>query len=324
MIASPWGEGPEADAPRLRRALRDLVALSTVPAAWVGREPAAIAAGLADVLVNSLHLDFAFVRLCDPSGGAAVEIARGSAWQAFPEWLRCHLAINGRLSRSEIVRDIGSGAGQCRGIVVPVGIAAEGGLVAAACNDADFPTEIDQLLLSVAANHAATAFRTARVEEAIRESEQQLRKAHDQLETKVVERTAELQRSEAYLAEAQRLSHTGSFGWDVSSGKLFWSEETFRIFECDQADQPTVKFVLERTHPEDRARVQQTIEYAARERRDLDFEHRLLMPDGSIKHVHVVGHASKGDEPGTPEFVGAITDITAHRHAEEILRRSET
>src|SRR5207302_6366763 len=74
----------------------------------------------------------------------------------------------------------------------------------------------------------------------------------------------------------------------------------------------------------DRARVQHTIEYAARERRDLDFEHRLLMPDGSIKHVHVVGHASKGDEPGTPEFVGAITDITAHRHAEEILRRSET
>src|SRR5207302_10774300 len=65
------------------------------------------------------------------------------------------------------------------------------------------------------------------------------------------------------------------------------------------------------------------IEYAAQERRDLDFEHRLLMPDGSIKHVHVVGHASKGDQPGTPEFVGAITDITEHRHAEEILRRSE-
>src|SRR5437762_11848785 len=102
MIASECGQGPEADAPRLRRALRDLVALSTVPAAWVGREPAAIVAGLADVLVNSLHLDFVFVRLCDPSGGAAVEIARGSAWQAFPEWLQCHLAITGRVSHSEI------------------------------------------------------------------------------------------------------------------------------------------------------------------------------------------------------------------------------
>src|SRR6267154_4132423 len=115
MIPSPRGEDPEADAPRLRRAIRDLVALSTVPAAWVGREPAAIVAGLADVLVNSLHLDFAFVRLCDPSGGAAVEIARGSAWQAFPEWLQRHLAVNGSMSRSEIVRDLGTGAQQCRG-----------------------------------------------------------------------------------------------------------------------------------------------------------------------------------------------------------------
>src|ERR1700674_1614154 len=105
--------GPEADALRLRRALRDLVALSTVPAAWVGREPAAIVAGLADVLVNSLHLDFAFVRLCDPSGGAAVEIARGSAWQGFPDWLQRHLSVNGRLSRGEIVRDVGGGARQC-------------------------------------------------------------------------------------------------------------------------------------------------------------------------------------------------------------------
>src|SRR5580700_9514745 len=238
--------GSEADAQRLRRALRDLVALSTVPAAWVGREPPAIAAGLADVLVNALHLDFAFVRLCDPNGGAAVEIARGSAWPAFLEWLQYHLAVNGRLSRSEIVRDIGSGAQRCRGIVIPVGINAEGGLVAAACNHTDFPTEIDQLLLSVAANHGATAFRTARLvddhrraEEAIRVSEQQLRKARDELETKVAERTAELQRSEAYLTEAQRLSHTGSWACVPAIGKhTYWSEEAFRVYGFDRAGGP--------------------------------------------------------------------------------------
>jgi len=316
--------GPEADALRLRRALRDLVALSAVPAAWVGREPPAIAAGLADVLVNSLHLDFVFVRLCDPNGGGAVEIARGSAWQAFPEWLQYHLAVNGRLSHREIVRDIGSGAQQCRGIVIPVGINAEGGLVAAACDRADFPTEIDQLLLSVAANHAATAFRTARIlddqrraDKAIRESEQQLRKARDELETKVAERTAELQRSEAYLAEAQRLSHTGSFGWDVSSGKLYWSAETFRIFEYDRANQPTVRLVLQRTHPDDRDRVQQTIDRAAQERKDLEFEHRLLMPDGSVRYVNAIGHPVPGPSGDLVEFVGTVMDVTERRRAEE-------
>src|SRR6266704_1194864 len=93
----------------LRTALRELVALSTIPAAWVGREPPIIAAGLADVLVGSLHLDFAFVRLCDPDGGAAVEVTRGNAWKAFPEWLQRHLAAVGQCSRTEIIPDVGGG-----------------------------------------------------------------------------------------------------------------------------------------------------------------------------------------------------------------------
>ena len=316
--------GFEADALRLRTALRDLVALSTVPVVWVGREPPAIAAGLVDVLINALYLDFAFVRLCDPTGGAAVEIARGSAWRAFPEWLRDHLAINGRLSRREIVRDTGGGAHRGCGIVIPVGVDAEGGLVAAACDRTDFPTEIDQLLLSVAANHAATAFRMARLvddhrrgEEAVRESERQLRKAHDELEAKVAERTAELRRSEAYLAEAQRLSHAGSFGWDLSSRNLCWSEETFHIIECDRADQPTIDLVLQRTHPHDRARVQQTVDRAAQEKTPLDFEHRLLMPNGKIKNVRIVGHPVFDQNGDFVELVGAVMDVTERRRAEE-------
>src|SRR6201987_5481989 len=314
----------EADALRLRRALRDLVALSTVPAVWVGREPPAIAAGLVDVLINSLFLDFAFVRLCDPNGGAAVEIARGSAWQAFPEWLQQYLAVNVRLSRREIVRETGDGAQGGSGIVIPIGVDAEGGLVAAASDRADFPSEIDQLLLSVAANHAATAFRMARLvddhrraEEALRESERQLRKARDELETKVAERTAELRRSEAYLAEAQRLSHTGSFGWEISSGRLYWSEETFRVFECDRADQPTVDLVLQRTHPIDRDRVQQTIDHARQDGRVLDFEHRLLMSDGRIKNLHIVGHPVFDDSGNFAEFAGTVMDVTGRQRAEE-------
>jgi PAS domain S-box-containing protein len=316
--------GFEADDLRLRTALRDLVALSAVPAAWVGRDPPAIAADFTDVLVRSLYLDFAFVRLCDPNGGAAVEIARGSAWPAFPEWLRQYLSVNGRLSRREIVRGISDRAQGGSGIIIPVGVDAEGGVVAATSDRADFPSEIDQLLLSVAANHAATAFRMARLvddhrraEDALRESERRLRKARDELETKVAERTAELQRSEAYLTEAQRLSHTGSFGWDVPSGNLYWSEETFRIFECDRAEQPTLDIVLQRTHPDDRTRVQQTLDRAAQKRTDIDFERRLLMPDGRIKDIHIVGHPVFDESGDFVEFVGTVMDVTERRRAEE-------
>src|SRR3981081_2828150 len=98
---------PDAEIRPLRTALRDLVALSTIPAAWVGREPPVIAAGLADVLVGSLSLDLRFVRLCDPRGGAPVETRRGSAWTAFPEWLQRHLSAVGQLSRKEIIPDLG-------------------------------------------------------------------------------------------------------------------------------------------------------------------------------------------------------------------------
>ncbi|HUB27364.1 MAG TPA: PAS domain S-box protein, partial [Tepidisphaeraceae bacterium] len=136
-----------------------------------------------------------------------------------------------------------------------------------------------------------------------------------------------LQRSEAYLSEAQRLSHTGSFGWRISSGELLtsellWSEETFRIFQCDTAMKPTIGFVVERTHPEDTMLVKQTIERAIQDCKDFDFEHRLRMPDGSVKHVHVVAHA-KADKPGQLVFVGALMDVTAAKEAQEKLRRSE-
>jgi hypothetical protein len=151
--------------------LRDLVALSGVSVAWVGRELPVIAADLADLLVVSLHVDSAFVRLCDPDGSAAVEIARGKPWPALLEWLQPYLAEGGRLLRSESVPGISDGARAGRGIVLPVGVDAEVGLVAAASDRPDFPGEIDHLLLSVAANHAATAFRMARLVEDHRRAE---------------------------------------------------------------------------------------------------------------------------------------------------------
>ncbi len=132
----------------------------------------------------------------------------------------------------------------------------------------------------------------------------------------------ELQRHQAYLAEAQRLSHTGSFGWRVSTGEIIWSEETFRIFEYDRTIKPTIDLALQRVHPEDTALVKQTLERASQDGKDFDLENRLLMPDGSVKNVHVVARAVT-DESGSIEFIGAVMDITAVNQAEKRIRQSE-
>src|SRR3984893_7446996 len=147
-----------------------------------------------------------------------------------------------------------------------------------------------------------------------------LREAEERTELSRAEKA--LRRSEAYLAEAQRLSHTGSFGWDVSSGVIYWSRETFRIFGYEPAAKATLEMVMQRTHAEDRLAVQQLIDRVSRERKVWDFEHRLLMPDGSVKYVRVVGHPSE-DESGSFEFVGAVTDITDRKRGELLLRESE-
>jgi PAS domain S-box-containing protein len=133
-------------------------------------------------------------------------------------------------------------------------------------------------------------------------------------------KTAEeaLRRSEAYLAEAQRLSHTGSFGWHVSSGDIYWSDETFRIFGFDVTSVPTLERVRQRTHPDDRSALADLLERVSRDRTEFDLEHRLLMPDGSVKYLQVVGRPSK-DKTGNFEFVGAVTDITERKRAESLL-----
>jgi PAS domain S-box-containing protein len=130
-----------------------------------------------------------------------------------------------------------------------------------------------------------------------------------------------LRRSDAYLAEAQKLSLTGSFGWKVSSGELFWSDETFRIFGYDRTTKPSLELVIQRTHPTDIARVRQLIDHASRDKRDWKLEHQLLMPDGLVKSVNVVARAVT-DESGGVEFLGSIMDVSAAKQAEQELRQA--
>src|SRR5262247_1029859 len=133
--------------------------------------------------------------------------------------------------------------------------------------------------------------------------------------------SGELTRSEAYLEEAQRLSHTGSFGWRVSTGEIVWSKESFRIFGYDKSLAVTLDMVIQRVHPEDRGLVQRTLDRASKDGKDFDYEYRLLMPDGSIKHVHVVAHAVR-DRADELEFIGAVMDVTEARRVEEQMHQA--
>jgi signal transduction histidine kinase/CheY-like chemotaxis protein len=142
-----------------------------------------------------------------------------------------------------------------------------------------------------------------------------LREARERAECKKAEEA--LRRSEMYLAEAQRLSRTGSFGWDPSSGEIYWSDETYRIFEYEPGTKPTIQLIIERTHPDDRAHLRQIIERASLARSDFTAEHRLMMADGSVKYLRAVARTSSGDDATNLFFVGAVTDITERKRAEE-------
>ncbi|MEA3158007.1 MAG: hypothetical protein QOK44_5596, partial [Betaproteobacteria bacterium] len=140
---------------------------------------------------------------------------------------------------------------------------------------------------------------------------------------------AELQRSEAFLAEGQSISSTGSWGWNLRSGKISWSVETFRIFEYDVTVTPSVELILRRAHPDDRALLWEVIDRAPNEGMNIDTECRLLLPDNRVKHVHVLAHPLQ-DASGNVEFVGAVMDVTERKLAEverarlgERLRQAE-
>ena len=325
---------PDPNAPPLRKVLRDLVALSAVSSLWAGRESQSVASDLAELLATLLNLDFAFVRLCDSDGNGAVEISRGTAAPTLLQRLHQYRNAGGRLARAEVVPGAGDSGQGGSGLVLPVGVNAEFGLIAAASERPDFPSEIDQLLLSVAAGHGATAFRMARVVEehqravaALATSERELRQARDELEARVAERTAELRRSDAYLAEAHRLSHTGTWAVKNLNGELavvHWSEESYRLYGLDpRQGLPTRAWVWQQAHPDDRDRLYAETEEAQRQKKDFEVEFRILLRDGTVKHVEAIGHHVFSASGELLEILGTHVDVTERKRAQEALRESE-
>src|SRR5579862_2116617 len=127
---------------------------------------------------------------------------------------------------------------------------------------------------------------------------------------------ADLQRRWQDLAEAQKLSHSGTFGWKIDSGELVWSEETRRILGFSRETSPRFDLVFARIHPEDRNRMEQVKEHAVKSGTDFDVEHRIVLPGGVIKYVHAVAHAGR-DSAGNLEYMGVITDVTERKYADE-------
>jgi signal transduction histidine kinase len=139
----------------------------------------------------------------------------------------------------------------------------------------------------------------------------------------IAERREELRRSEAFLAEAQRLSSTGSFSWRTTTGEITWSEQLYRIFEFDPGTPVTLDLIEGRIHPEDIPTFRDMTETARATGTDFAFEHRVQLPDRSVKYVHLVAHGTR-DEDGRLEYVGAVQDVTARRLSELALGKAQS
>src|SRR5260370_10017899 len=132
-----------------------------------------------------------------------------------------------------------------------------------------------------------------------------------------------LKGSEAYLAERKKLSLTGSIAGDPASDDHFWSDETYQIMGFDRSVKPSMDLIMQRVHPDDRAHLQHEVDRATQGAQNHDYESRLLMPDGQIKHVHVCAHRVKYAS-GKEEIVGALMDVTESRKAQAALDAAQT
>jgi PAS domain S-box-containing protein len=317
---------------RLRAMVRDLLALSTMPDAWVGREPYAIARDLANLLIGSLELDFAFVRLCNPTGCQALEVIRGDCWKGFPEWLQQHLATFGKFSRTEIVANVGGDDQSCSGIIIPIGVNSERGIVAAASNRSSFPDQIDQQLLSVAANNAATAFQNAFLinelrcaQEALRNREQELRKARDELEIKVAERTSELHRSERELRDV--IDTIPAAVWSaLPDGSNTYANKRFVEYLGLSAEETAGLGWQAAIHPDDLERHAGKWMEAVATGKPHENESRYRRSDGQYRWHLDRGVPLRDEHGNIVKWYGVATDIEDRKRAEherEKLRQLE-
>ncbi len=180
--------------------------------------------------------------------------------------------------------------------------------------------------LSAAQRSATESLRRARDE--LKGTVRELRRTNEALLAESDERREaekKLHESEAYLAEAQRLTHTGSWARVSATGEIrYWSEECYRVLGFDpHGGRPQFETFLQHVHPDDQAKVRERAEAAERKKVDYELDYRIIHPGGEIRDIHVIGHPVVSPSGDLVEFVGTVMDVTEHKRAEEALRRSE-
>lgn len=322
---------------QLRRCVNDLVSVIALPAIWSGGDASQMVRTFTDVLTDILHLDLLYVRLDSPSGETpfeTVRLAHSPGTTVDPREIggQIHQVLGwdpqnwppsarGRIGNEEVSIT-----------AVRLGLQGEIGLIVAGARHRDFPKQTESLLLRVAANQIVIGLHEARLlneqrrvaaelDRRVAQRTRELAEANEELKGEIAERRRaeeRLRRSEAFLATAQGLSRTGSFSWRVATDEISWSEQLYRNFEFDVGSLVTLERIGTRIHPEDVPLFTDMVERARQGANDFEYDHRLLMPDQTIKYIHLTAHAT-WDEQGELVYIGAAQNVTRRRIAEEAL-----
>src|SRR5262252_6622001 len=327
---------------RLRRCINDLVSVLALPAMWSGAEPSGIVHNLLDALIGMLHLDLVYVRLQDLVAEGPIEMFRvAQARRLVPftqvTWaaLKNRLGDDPRKWRSRIRNPIRDG--EISITLLPLGLRGEIGLVVAGTERADFPSQTERLLLSVAANQAAIGLQEARIlseqkkiahelERQVAERTARIAAANEDLRVEIAEREkteVKLRRSEADLLEAQRLTQTCSWKHDIPSGRVSVSAEALRMFGVNSGeDTSDAQCWFDKIHPEDRRRTQSLFEKSETEKTSYEADYRVVLPDGSIRYQHSVGRPVLNGSGELVEFIGTAVDVTEQVQARAVLQKA--
>jgi len=332
-------EHPADEIKRLQRCINDLVSLLVLPAMWSGSKPCDIVHTLLDSLLRMLDLDFVYVsltNLVDAAPSETVRVAQSQEQMFRPRELCTFLnRWSGDDPQKPYLQERSHiGDEEVSLVSWPLGVQREIGVIVAGSRRADFPRDTEALLLGIAANQALTGLQQARLlteqkrvadelDQSVAQRTAELAAANEVLRKEVAERRrAEdaLKRSEAFLAEGQRLSRVGSFSWRLDTDEITFSEELYRIFEFDCDAAVMLEQIVGRVHPEDVPLLSEKMELARRNINDHDYAIRLRMPDGRVKYLRTKSYGIR-DRDGRLEHVGAIQDATEHRLSEEALAK---